>query len=121
EALEAGEEETRRAQWARLGITVNELAAPVLCLNLTADGDTPAATLARVAAERGEPLHLSLRTLLRYPPPWNVAGRTVYVCENASIVAIAADRLGRACAPLVCTDGMPGAAPQTLLRQLAER
>lgn len=34
-------------------------------------------------------------------------------------MAIAADRLGAACAPLVCTDGMPSAAQQTLLAQLA--
>jgi uncharacterized protein (TIGR02679 family) len=48
-----------------------------------------------------------------------VAGREVFVCENPNIVAIAADRLGPACAPLVCTDGMPSAAQQTLLSQLA--
>jgi uncharacterized protein (TIGR02679 family) len=43
----------------------------------------------------------------------------VFVCENPNIVAIAADRLGAACAPLACTDGMPSAAQQTLLAQLA--
>jgi uncharacterized protein (TIGR02679 family) len=48
-----------------------------------------------------------------------VAGRTVYVCENPNLLAIAADRLGPRCAPLVCTDGMPAAAQRTLLTQLA--
>jgi uncharacterized protein (TIGR02679 family) len=48
-----------------------------------------------------------------------VAGREIFVCENPNIVAIAADRLGALCAPLVCTDGMPSAAQQTLLAQLA--
>ena len=67
----------------------------------------------------GEPVHLSLRRLLRRPPPWDVAGREVFVCENPNIVAIAADRLGTTCAPLACTDGMPFAAQQTLLAQLA--
>ena len=53
------------------------------------------------------------------PPTWHVAQRDVFVCENPNIVAIAADRLGAACAPLACTDGMPSAAQQTLLAQLA--
>jgi uncharacterized protein (TIGR02679 family) len=57
--------------------------------------------------------------LLRAPPSWDVSGRDVYVCENPNLVAIAADRLGRACAPLVCTEGMPAAAQRTLLSQLA--
>lgn len=60
----------------------------------------------------------SVRALLRCAPTWNVD--IVYVCENASIVAIAADRLGADSAPLVCTDGMPAAAQQALLRQLQD-
>jgi uncharacterized protein (TIGR02679 family) len=111
--------ERARDQWARLGITVNELAAPVLCLNLPAGSESVAANLARSAAQSGEPFHLTLRALLRDPPAWQVAGRRVYVCENPSVLSIAADRLGANCAPLVCTNGMPAAAQQTLLRQLA--
>jgi uncharacterized protein (TIGR02679 family) len=104
-------EESVRDRWARLGITVNELALPALCLNLPGlDIDV---------ARLGEPMHLSLRSLLRRPPTWHVAQRDVFVCENPNIVAIAADRLGAACAPLACTDGMPSAAQQTLLAQLA--
>jgi uncharacterized protein (TIGR02679 family) len=105
-------EESVREQWARLGITVNELALPALCLNL------PGLHTALVSPP-GEPVHLSLRSLLRRPPIWQVAGRDVFVCENPNIVAIAADRLGPSCAPLICTDGMPSAAQQTLLAQLA--
>ena len=104
-------DESFRERWARLGVTVNELALPALCLNLpimSADFTHP----------KGEPLHLSLRRLLRRPPAWAVAHREVFVCENSNVVAIAADRLGPACAPLICTDGMPSAAPQTLLAQL---
>lgn len=112
--------DSRRDQWARLGVSVNELAVPVLCLNLRARDATPAAGLAAVAGELGEPVHLSLRALLRGAPAWEVADTTVHVCENASIVAIAADRLGADCAPLVCTDGMPAAAQQTLLQQLLD-
>ena len=113
--------ERSRDQWARLGITVNELAAPALCFNLSARGQTPGAQVVRVAAATGEPIHLTLRTLLRDPPEWDLSNRSVFVCENPSILAIAADRLGTGCAPLVCTHGMPAAAQQTLLRQLARQ
>lgn len=114
----AVEGERARDQWARVGIIVNELAAPVLCLNVPAMGSSAAARVARAAAESGEPVHLTLRMLLRDPPSWDVSARRVFVCENPSIVSIAADRFGLGCAPLVCTNGMPGAAQQTLLRQL---
>ena len=105
--------ESNRERWARLGITVNELALPALCLNLPLDSSP-------VGWPPGEPVHLSLRRLLRRSPDWQVAQRDVFVCENPNIVAIAADRLGATCAPLVCTDGMPSAAQQTLLTQLAD-
>ncbi|MBA2408518.1 MAG: TIGR02679 family protein [Gammaproteobacteria bacterium] len=105
--------------WARAGVLVNELARPALALNLRAHGDMPLGMLAEAARTQGEPLNFSLRGLLRAPPRWRVSGCTIYVCENPSVVAIAADRLGATCAPLVCTDGMPAAAQRTLLAQLA--
>jgi uncharacterized protein (TIGR02679 family) len=117
----AVEGDRARDQWARLGITVNELAAPVLCLNLPATGNAVAANIARAAASAGDPVHLSLRMLLRDPPAWDVSGRRLYVCENPSMLSIAADQLGVDCAPLICTSGMPAAAQQTLLRQLIAR
>lgn len=103
-------EETARAIWADAGVLVNELARPALFLNLPAAG---------AAVAHGKPDYLSLRELLRAPPPWDVAARTVFVCENPNLVAIAADALGERCTPLVCTDGMPAAAQRTLLAQLA--
>ncbi len=109
---ESDGDEHPRDQWARLGVTVNELAAPALCLNLPVQQPS-VGTLAP-----GEPIHLTLRKLLRDPPLWAAHNRDVFVCENANFVAIAADRLGKTCAPLVCTDGMPSAAQQTLISQL---
>jgi uncharacterized protein (TIGR02679 family) len=111
-AAQADDDERPREQWARLGVTVNELAAPALCLNLPIQ-QSPLAVLAP-----GEPVHLTLRKLLRDPPVWAARNRDVFVCENPNIVAIAADRLRENCAPLVCTDGMPSAAQQTLISQL---
>jgi uncharacterized protein (TIGR02679 family) len=114
DSAEQGEgDEHPREQWARLGVTVNELAAPALCLNLPIQQSSLATTLAP-----GEPIHLTLRKLLRDPPAWAAHNQDVFVCENPNIVAIAADRLGQRCAPLVCTDGMPSAAQQTLISQL---
>lgn len=104
-------DERARDIWARAGVLVNELARPALVLNLP--------VLAAVPSAPGEPTYLSLRRLLREPPAWGVQGRHVYVCENPNLLAIAADRLGAGCAPLVCTDGMPAAAQRTLLNQLA--
>ncbi len=105
--------ESVRAVWAGAGVLVNELARPALLLNLPVDegqaaGMTP-----------GEPGYISLRALLRSPPRWDAAGHDIHVCENPNLIAIAADALGSRCVPLVCTDGMPGAAQRTLLLQLA--
>jgi uncharacterized protein (TIGR02679 family) len=106
--------ERDRDIWASAGILVNELARPVLFLNLPTLGD------AIQRRPTGEPSYLSLRSLLRSPPAWDIANRTVYVCENPNLVAIAADHWGSDCAPLVCTDGMPAAAQRCLLLQLAK-
>jgi uncharacterized protein (TIGR02679 family) len=102
--------ERARDIWAAAGVLVNELARPVLFLNLpmkqTENGG------------RGEPIYASLRSLLHSPALWDVSGRSVYVCENPNMVAIAADSLASECAPLICTDGMPSAAQRCLLSQL---
>jgi uncharacterized protein (TIGR02679 family) len=109
-------EEDRRTLWARAGVLVNELARPALFLNLPLEDKGKSG----LAGEAGEPAYITLRGLLRAPPRLAVAGCPVYVCENPNLVAIAADRLGPRCAPLVCTDGMPAAAQRTLLAQLAK-
>jgi uncharacterized protein (TIGR02679 family) len=107
--------ERTREIWARAGVLVNELARPALFLNLTVQPSE-----AGLWTAPGEPGYLSLRRLLRAPPAWRLAGRTVFVCENPNLIAIAADRLGARCAPFVCTEGMPAAAQRTLLLQLSQ-
>ena len=106
-------DERARDIWARAGVLVNELARPALLLNL------PARDPSSGLWTPGEPTYMSLRQLLRAPLDWQVAQASVFVCENPNLLAIAADRLGVLCAPLVCTDGMPSAAQRTLLNQLA--
>jgi uncharacterized protein (TIGR02679 family) len=107
-------EESARDVWARAGVLVNELARPALFLNLPGVGPESGVQVP------GEPGYVSLRTLLRSPPAWAVAGCAVYVCENPNLLAIAADRLGQRCPPMVCTDGMPSAAQRRLLNHLAQ-
>jgi uncharacterized protein (TIGR02679 family) len=120
-ALRGEEDERARETWAECGVLVNELAKPALALNLPAEPTTAAGALAETARVLGEPVSLSLRALLRAVPRWRVQDRSVFVCENANLLAIAADALGARCAPLVCTDGMPSASQRTLLGQLAEQ
>ncbi|MDO8974436.1 TIGR02679 family protein [Reyranella sp.] len=106
-----GNADRARDTWAAAGVLVNQLARPALFLNLPVKS-------AGECGRTGEPTYLSLRSLLRSPPAWDVAGKRIFVCENPNLVAIAADRWGRDCASLVCTDGMPAAAQRTLLSQL---
>ncbi|WP_265286331.1 TIGR02679 family protein [Verminephrobacter eiseniae] len=106
--------ERERDIWARAGVLVNELARPALLLNL------PVHPSSTPPGMKGEPDYLSLRRLLRTRFEWAVERKRVYVCENPNILSIAADRLGAACSPLVCTDGMPAAAQRVLLTQLAD-
>jgi uncharacterized protein (TIGR02679 family) len=110
-----------RALWARVGVLLDELSAPALVLGLRPAGDGVLASAMRAFADAGEPARVTLRQLVRHPPDWSaLAGRMVFVCENPAIVAAAADRLGAACPPLVCTDGQPSGAVQALLRALAD-
>ena len=97
-------EEQHRTLWAAVGVLSGELNNPVLTLNLD--------------CHPGEPVHFTVRRLVRNPPSWRFAGRTVFVCENPAVVATAADELGPECAPLVCVAGYPAAAATVLLRQL---
>jgi uncharacterized protein (TIGR02679 family) len=98
-----------RDTWAAVGILVNELARPVLFMNVACSG---------LPFSSGEPQYASLRLLARRPPDWAVAGRAILVCENPNLVAILADRFGTACPPVVCVDGHLGAAQRTILKQL---
>jgi uncharacterized protein (TIGR02679 family) len=106
------EKERIRDKWASAGVLVNELAKPALFLNLPF-------TERDASLPLGEPEYISLRHLIRNPPSWNLNKRRVFVCENANLLAIIADQLGKNCPPVICTDGMPGAAQRKLLSQVS--
>ena len=109
--------EARREAWAAVGVLCDELSSSVLVIGLPGDATTTGRLLA-LARSDGQPLWLTLRQLARDPPHWGRDVRRVYVCENPSVVALAADRLGPACPALVCTNGQPSAAAMVLLRAL---
>jgi len=110
----------RREAWARAGVLVDELSAPALVFNLRADPTTPSGRILAVHADAAEPCRLSARLLVRDPPRFDPGwtGPLVHVCENPSVVAAAADRLGARSAPLVCTEGQPATAVRLLLDRL---
>jgi len=114
----------RREGWAAVGLLCDELSSIVLTLGLPGEEETGSGRILDVAQESGQPVWLTLRQLVRDMPRWatvsrsSFSGQTVHICENPVIVALAADRLGSGCAPLVCTGGQPGAATMLLLRAL---
>jgi len=114
--------EGRRSAWASVGVIVDELSAPVLVLNLKASGDSELDRAANLHAQIGEPYRISTRQLLRRRLRFTAAvlGGTVYVCENPPVVAAAAERLGKFCAPLICIEGQPKTAAHVLILQLRE-
>lgn len=116
----ADDAEGRRAAWASVGVMCDELSTPVLVFNLTARDDTPLGRLLRAAHAETEPVHVSLRVLLRSPlgVASGLGGARVFVCENPTIVALAAARLGAKCAPLVCVNGQFATPALVLLRHL---
>jgi uncharacterized protein (TIGR02679 family) len=112
--------QSRREAWASVGVICDELSAPVLVLNLRASDDGPTSCALRLYADAGEPTFLSIRQLIRTPLTFSreVVGSVVYICENPSVVASVANRLGNQTAPLVCIEGQPRTATRLLLNSL---
>ncbi len=61
---------------------------------------------------------MTLRSLVA-ATPLSFAHETVLVCENPAVVSAAAERLGGASPPLLCTGGWPNTAVTTLLEALS--
>jgi uncharacterized protein (TIGR02679 family) len=120
--IELGESlsEARREAWAAVGVMCDELSSVVLTLGLPG-GASPSSSAMVLSAARtaGEPVWLTLRQLVRAAPVWEgITGASIV--ENPSVLALAADRLGPRCPPLICTHGQPRAATMVLLRSLVD-
>ena len=110
----------RRDAWETMGVLCDEVSAPVLVLNLHADNQSLTGQALNLHAAAGEPYRVSVRQLRRQPPIFDpiTCGPEVFVCENPTVVDVAANRLGKSCRPLVCIDGQPKTASRLLLNAL---
>ncbi|MEU4196812.1 TIGR02679 family protein [Kribbella sp. NPDC026611] len=110
---------SRKALWKRAGVSDDELSSTVLVGGLSPTGPGLAAAVLRACAGAGDAASLTLRQLRHHPlrtglPP------VAWVFENPSVIALALERFGRACPPLVCTSGWPSSAGILLLQQLRD-
>src|SRR2546422_4686950 len=112
--------EGRRSAWAGVGVLVDELSAPALTLNLRSEGDSSLHRALNFHADTGEPYRITTRQLLRkgFLFTRSSVGAIVYVCENPTVLAAAANILGAHSAPIICIEGQPKTAAHILLLQL---
>lgn len=107
---------SRRRAWQSIGIGVDDLSAPLLCLNLRAHSDCPAAPWIDWHCQQGEPFYLNWRQLSSFKPSEEMP--IAYVCENPAVVSEAANQLGVRSQPLICLNGMPTSSAHHLLDSL---
>lgn len=107
----------RRALWASVGVTADEVSGSVLTWRLRPAGEDAWAAMMRDRADLGLVTHLSLQELraarIETMP---VQAPRVFACENPQVLQAAA-RAGLR-ATLVCFSGNPAAAGLALLRAL---
>jgi uncharacterized protein (TIGR02679 family) len=105
----------RRDLWERYGVSADSVSSTCLALGLLAHGDEPVARRLRLAAEAGDPVHITARDLRGLQLACH---RSVLVCENPRVLEAIAGRFGGAI-PVVCTVGQPRLVVLDLLRRLA--
>ncbi|XVQ07147.1 TIGR02679 family protein [Spirillospora sp. CA-255316] len=107
----------RRALWERAGIACDSLSTTVLVAGLRPSGSDAMARSLNAWADAGQASVLTLAQLAEFPS-LNGVGTQVWVTENPTIVALAVQRFGPRCPPLVCSSGWPNSAAIRLLRDL---
>ena len=108
----------QRALWEMSGAIADDLASQVLVLNVHCAGEDMVSGWLNDAAAAGIPFRLTLQQATRVRAP---AADDIYLCENPAVLRVAAAELGRCCAALVCTEGVPSAACHALLGQAVAR
>ena len=104
-----------RATWSSVNIVQDELSSTVLVLNLSFEPNGLIGKIVSESSKAGEPLRLTFRQLRLHEPTFANSPATIYVCENPSVLAAAAERHGRNCQPLICVEGRPSHAAIKLL------
>lgn len=103
-----------RTAWQTFGIQLDQVNTSALTYMLP---DRPGSILA-AARSNCQPLRITHRMLDSDLGLDVNVGDQVWVCENPTIVVLAADRLGPSCKPMICTDGMPASVTSRLLVHL---
>lgn len=106
----------RRLAWERFGVAPDLVSSTCLVLGLRPTGDTGVARRLRLAAEAGDPVHLTGWDLARDPLAFP-ADASVLVCENPRVLEALAQSPGAAMWT-VCTAGMPGLVAMEVLQRL---
>ncbi|HVQ93135.1 MAG TPA: DUF2399 domain-containing protein, partial [Mycobacteriales bacterium] len=101
----------------RAGVAPDELSSTVLAAGFRLRGDDVVARVLRASAEAGQAAVLTLAQL-RAAGDWTHLPPDVWAFENPAVLALALDRFGARCPPLVCISGWPSAAGVLLLRRL---
>jgi uncharacterized protein (TIGR02679 family) len=104
--------ESVAALWTAAGVVADDLASQVLVLNVRAGGE-PLGRWLTEAAAAGQPFRVTLRQVMAMPVlPWALE---LFVCASSAVLRAAADQLGPASPPLICTEGEPSVACARLL------
>jgi uncharacterized protein (TIGR02679 family) len=103
-----------RAAWQTFGIQLDQVNTSALSYMLPG---RPGSILAAAQAHC-QPLRITHRMLDSDLGLDVDALDRVWVCENPTIVVLAADRLGPNCRPMICTDGMPASVTSRMLARL---
>ncbi|MEV4544723.1 TIGR02679 family protein [Micromonospora echinaurantiaca] len=109
--------EGRRRLWEYSGVACDELSTSVLVAGMRPAGDGPLARGLRIWADAGQASVVTLAHLKRHPV--GPLQGPVFVVENPAVIALALQRFGVACPPLVCVAGWPSTAAIMLLRAIA--
>jgi uncharacterized protein (TIGR02679 family) len=104
----------RRDLWERYRVSADTVSSTCLALGVLARGHGPVARRLQLAAEAGDPVHVTPRDLRGLELARH---ERVLVCENPRVLEAMADRFGGA-APAVCAAGQPRLVTLELLRRL---
>lgn len=109
----------RRALWARYGVSPDLVSSTCLVLGLLSPGDDAVSRRLRLAAEMGDPVHLTARDLRRWQhsAPSDPRAVPVLVCENPRVLEAVADKF-HGTYPVVCTSGEPNTVVTAVLQRL---
>lgn len=107
----------RRDLWLAYGVTPDLISSTCLTLGLRPVGPDPVSQRLRLAADAGDPVHLTAWDLRRCELV-RPADRSVLVCENPRVLEAVAETYG-GLKPVVCTAGEPNTVVTTMLERLA--